>query len=436
MTTSATKIKIGFIHNAFPVLSETFISKEMRGLQSLGVDLQIYSLFRPKADRLDVGYPDGDDVRYVLDPLRPRAIVGAHFYFIVTSPLRYMRTLIFALRSRTCRSSFLKTLFAFAARKEISKERRQDMLLHFILAAPLARRMQRDQVTFINSHFVDAAAGFALLISKIIGLPFGVTAHAYDIFTPQYNLQQKIEAARFMLTCTRYNKKSLLDMHPEIAGEKIHVFYHGIDTDRFERQARQSNAAAEILAVGRLTPKKGFDVLLNACAILAAKGVKFSCRIIGDGEQKQELQRLAMRLHLTEIVDFVGAVASANIKPYYERADIFVLPCVIDKDGNRDGIPNVIAEAMAMELPVVSSNISGIPELVQNKETGFLLEQHDVAGVADAVERLINDPTKRLQMGKNGRKRVLSIFDSRVCLQNLYTFYVNELSNGDQATWK
>jgi len=435
MTATAHKIKIGFIHNAFPVLSETFISKEMRGLRSLGLDLQIYSLFRPKADRLDVSYPDSGDVHYLLDPLRPGAVVLAHLYFLLVSPVRYTGALAFALRFRVSRTSFFKTLFAFAANKEIGKEQRQDMLLHFILVAPLARRMKRDHVTFINSHFADAAAGFAMLSAKLLGAPYGVTAHAYDIFTPQFNVREKIAGAQFMLTCTRYNKKSLLKAHPAIDDAKIHVFYHGIDTDRFERQSRQPNKSAEILAVGRLTPKKGFDILLKACAILANKGVTFQCRIIGDGEKKEELQKMVERLYLSKVVEFVGAIPSANIKPYYDRADIFALPCVIDTDGNRDGIPNVIAEAMAMELAVVSSNISGIPELVQNNETGYLLEQHDEAGVAAAIEKLINDPTQRLQMGKKGRKRVLSIFDSRVCLQNLYTFYINELSNGDQATW-
>ncbi len=428
---AARDLKIGFVHNAFPVLSETFISKEMLGLKELGMNLKIYSLFRPSVDRLDVNYPEPGEVHYLLDGLKLSTLLKAHLYFIARSPMRYCRVLFFTLRRRQTRRSYIRTLFDFAGKKELAKEQRQDLLLHFFLAAELARLMKRDGVNFLNSHFADAAAGFTMLSAKLLGLEYGVTAHAYDIFTPQYNLPEKIGHARFLLTCTRYNKKSLMEKYPQFDAEKIVVFYHGIDTSKFAPSAPSNNPALEILAVGRLTAKKGFNVLLQACAVLRQKGVDFICRIIGDGEEKEALAALGNDLNLQDCVHFVGAVPTTEIKPFYERADIFALPCVIDKDGNRDGIPNVIAEAMAMELPVVSTHISGIPELVQNGETGLLVEPHDVDALADALQSLMSQPAERTKMGKNGRKRVLSIFDSRVCLENLYTFYMNELSNGE-----
>ena len=435
MATAAGKIKIGFVHNAFPVLSETFISKEMRGLKALGMELEVYSLFRPQQDRLDVNYSDIGNVHYSFESLKLWTLACSHFYFLLTLPGRYFGACLFALRYRQTKRCVVKTLFDFARKKQADKEQRQDMLLHFLLVAGLARMMKKHNITFINSHFADAAASFAMLSAKLLGLPFGITAHAYDIFTPQFNLHEKISHAKFLLTCTRYNYKSLLEQHPNIDDALIHVFYHGIDTDKFERKNQQQNETPEILTVGRLTAKKGIDVLLRACAELRNQGLEFKCRIIGDGEEKNALTSLTAELDLNNQIEFVGAISSAEIKANYERADIFVLPCVIDENGNRDGIPNVIAEAMAMELPVVSSKISGIPELVEHGETGILLEQRDVAGVAAAVESLIKNINLSREMGKNGRNRVLSIFDSRVCLENLYNFYMNELSNGDEATW-
>jgi glycosyltransferase involved in cell wall biosynthesis len=425
-------LKIGFIHNAFPVLSQTFISKEMLGLQELGISLKIYSLFRPAEGQQDTTYSRPDDVDYVLPALKLWRLLTAHVYFLFKEPSRYLETLSFALNHRQSSSRFLGLLLAFA-QKKTNKEQRQDMLLHFILAAPLAKKMQRDNITFVNSHFADAAASFALLTARLLDLEYGVTTHAYDIFTPQYNFAEKLANARFVLTCTNYNNRALLEQQSELSEEKVNVFYHGIDTGKFERSAPAKDDIVEIIAVGRLVRKKGFNILLRACATLRDRGFRFKCRIIGDGPLSAELSQLIDELRLHDEVDLVGALPGMAIRDYYERAHIFALPCVIEKDGNRDGIPNVIAEAMAMHLPVVSSRISGIPELVKDGVTGFLAEQRDTQAIADALEQLIRNPSLRQQMGESGRERVKKIFDSDVCLQNLHDFYIKELSNSDLA---
>jgi glycosyltransferase involved in cell wall biosynthesis len=286
--------------------------------------------------------------------------------------------------------------------------------------------MQNDGITFINSHFADAAASFALLTSKLLKLEYGVTTHAYDIFTPQFNLHEKLANARFVLTCTNYNKTALLEHDTLIQSDKVRAIYHGIDTAKFERESRPQHDVVELFSVGRLVPKKGFDILISACAQLRDHGFDFKCRIVGDGPLQDHLAHLIDETRLHDEVELVGSLPSTEIKAYYERADIFVLPCLIEDDGNRDGIPNVIAEAMAMELPVVSSRISGIPELVADGKTGFLNEQRDVDGVVEKLSLLIRDQAKRLEMGAAGRERVKSIFDSKVCLQNLYDFYMKE----------
>lgn len=427
-------VKIGFIHNSYPVLSQTFISKEMLGLQELGLSLNVYSLFHPQEEQEDRTYPLRNAIDYLIPTLSAKKLIGSHVYFALTKPLRYVSTLFLTLKKRQSKTSVIKLLLTVARKKETSKEQRQDLLLHFLLAPPLAKKMQNDGVTFVNSHFADAAASFAMLTAKLLKLDYAVTTHAYDIFTPQYNLQDKLKNARFVLTCTNYNKAALQAHESGIDPHRIKAIYHGIDTSKFERQNRPDNKKIELLSVGRLVPKKGFDILIQACAQLRDLGFEFTCRIVGDGPIYGELARLIDETRLHDEVKLIGALPSDEIKAFYERADIFVLPCVIEDDGNRDGIPNVIAEAMAMELPVVSSNISGIPELVEDGVTGYLTEQRDVDAVVQKLDLLLREKTLRREMGQAARIRVKSVFDSKVCLQNLYDFYMKELATSRKAS--
>ncbi|MBN1559542.1 glycosyltransferase [candidate division KSB1 bacterium] len=425
-------IKIGFVHNAYPVLSQTFIRKEMCGLQQLGLPLRIYSLFHP----LDVQEPiideQPDEVTYILRDVGVGSLVLSHLYFMFTAPSRYWHTFIFAVTKGHGRTQFIKTAFSILRRDDLSKEQRQDFLLHFLLAPALAKRMKGDNVSFINSHFADAAAAFALLTAKLLGLQYGVTTHAYDIFTPQQHLGEKLQQARFVLTCTAYNKAALLEK-VELEADKIHVHYHGVDTAKFKRAGRAAGETVEILSVGRLVPKKGFNFLISACARLRDTQAEFICRIVGDGPLFTDLARLIREADLQNHVELLGSLSAEKIVTYYERAHIFALPCVVLADGDRDGIPNVIAEAMAMELPVVSSRISGIPELVVDGVTGYLKEQRDIAGVADALDLLLRNERLRNEMGAAGRRRVKAVFDSETCLKNLHAFYLSELGNSDQA---
>lgn len=417
-------LKIGFIHNAFPVLSETFISKEMTGLQQRGLDLNIYSLFRPEPSRLDRSY-SGDSIFYLIPNLKPWRLLISHIIMWVVSPKRYWDTLKFAWLKRNRQSSLLNKMLSFQSGKTMSREERQDLLLHFILAAPLAKQMRADHITLINSHFADAAASFAMLCGMLLGIDYGITAHAYDIFTPQFHMPEKLSRSRFILTCTQYNKKAFEKDYSALA-EKVFVFYHGINTTKFKRKSNPQNSVFQIFSVGRLVSKKGFDVLINACAELKNRGVKFNCQIVGDGPLQEKLQFQIEQYDLNGEVTLLGAKPSTEIPAYYERADVFALPCVVEPDGNRDGIPNVIAEAMAMQLPVVSTIVSGIPELVQHEETGLLLKEHDHVGLADALQKLSEDTSLREKMGQAGRARVQEIFDSEVCLDRLYEFYQHE----------
>lgn len=421
-------MRIGFIHNAFPVLSQTFISKEMTGLQKRGLDIKIYSLFKPHPQRQANGSITSDiPITYVLPQLSIVNLLTEHLKLLSLSPMRYLSTLSYALISRENPALFIKTLYRFFCSKKMTKTERQDILFHFFLAVPLASRMRKDSVTLINSHFADAAASFALLCAKLLNLPYGITAHAYDIFTPQYNLYDKFFNAEYILTCTQFNKSFFLNRFPEFNPDKFLVFYHGINTEKFKPNPQSENKenSFNILSIGRLVNKKGFSILMGACHYLHNQEIPFKCRIIGDGPLLQPLTDLVKNLKLESKVELTGAVPHEQIKKYYEQAHIFVLPCIVDQDGNRDGIPNVLAEAMSMQIPVISTPISGIPELVIDNRTGLLAESENIHDLADKILSLYKDKKRRQNLGLLGREYVIRHFNSEKCLDQLADFYNN-----------
>ncbi len=420
------RLRIGFIHNAFPVLSETFISKEMIGLSQRGLDIRIYSLFYPEKHRInpDFAYQDFD-VWYLQPIINIFSMLSSHLQMMFSTGARYFKTALFAVKSRSVQNSIFKTVADLLSGNELSKNQRQDILLHFLLAMTLAKKMQKDKVTFINSHFADAAASFALLTSRLLNIPYAVTTHAYDVFTPQANLAEKLNHACFILTCTNFNKSTLVKNYPDIAPQKIHVYYHGIDTKRFQRQHESKNKIFEILSVGRLVPKKGFPSLIQACSYLKEKECKFRCRIIGDGPQKAMLEGLINQHHLQDSIELVGSVPPAQILSFYDKADLFVLPCKVEETGDRDGIPNVLAEAMAMNVPVISTPVSGIPELIEHNKSGMLVNSDQPEQLSMEIIKLFKDKKTRKHFAEKGRERVTDVFDSEKCLNRLAEFYQN-----------
>ncbi len=415
---------IAFILNAFPVLSETFIINEVIGLRARGLDIRTFSLFPPKAGGTneDVKYL-AKDTYYLVPMASVQALLAAHILFVFTSPRRYFRTLKFALQNRTKRNSLFKTMARLKS-NNLSKQQRQDLLLHFVLAVLLAREMKQYDLSLINSHFADAAASFAMLTSRLLNVPFGMTMHAYDIFSPQFNMDKKLSEAKFIFTCTHFNKSFLAERFPELDLTKIKVVYHGIDLSRFRRKQKTKNETPLILSIGRMVRKKGFPVLIEACRILKERGVAFKCQIIGDGPERPKLEMAIKLKQLINEVELIGSVPPSETRKHYESADIFALANLVEEDGNRDGIPNVIAEAMAMELPVISTTVSAIPELVEHKRTGYLVSPVEPADFANAIDDLIGHPRRTRNYGVAGRKKVSEVFDSEQWLDVLHDLYL------------
>jgi glycosyltransferase involved in cell wall biosynthesis len=384
---------IGYLLKRFPRLSETFILHEMLALERRGVDLHVYSILDPEEQLV---HADVERLQTKVEylPSGSRAalrLVRAHVHVLGAAPGRYLRALLSAVARR-----------------------RRTALKHFVRAGWLADRLVRARVGHLHAHFAHGPTSIAHFAAMMTGLPFSFTAHAKDIYTsPPELLAQKMRAARFVVTCTDYNARHLSTLAQGDAA-RIHRIYHGIDLCKFcpdENEEPAGPRAATLLAVGRLVPKKGLEFLVEAVRLLRAEGRRVHLRIVGSGPERAALERRIEAAGLSGAVELLGARPHEELPRLYREATACVLPCVITDDGDRDGIPNVLVEAMRMGVPVVSTAISGIPELVRDGETGLLVPPRDAAALAQAIERLLDDADLRRRLVANGAARVRTEFD-------------------------
>jgi len=238
-----------------------------------------------------------------------------------------------------------------------------------------------------------------------------VTAHANDIYVKPELLDLKFSQARFVATCTGYNR-SHIEKEFHLNG-KLHCLYHGLELEEYQPQFNASAEIPLITAVGQLKEKKGFAYLLEACHILKENGYNFHCKIIGEGPLQSALEQKIQELSLDDRVTLCGALPHESVIDQMKSSTMFVLPCVTGSDGDRDGIPNAILEAMAMKLPVISTIHSGIPEVITDGVNGLLVAPADHEALAQAIARLLDEPQLGRQMGERGRQTVDENFDAR-----------------------
>jgi glycosyltransferase involved in cell wall biosynthesis len=315
---------------------------------------------------------------------------------------------------------------------------RKVFVKEFLQAGWIADAVQREgDVRHLHGHFCHGVATITWFASRLTGLPFSFTAHAKDIYQPDLNpgrlLERKLGAARFVATCTCANAQVLSARHPR--PDEVHAIYHGLDTEWFApRPAARGNEAPLVLAVGRLVEKKGFDQLVEACALLVQRGARFRCAIVGeDGDAGAALRAQIDTLGLREHVQLHSAVAQDRLREIYRGARVFALPCRVTADGDRDGFPNVLAEAMAMGVPVVTTPISGIPEMIDDGVHGLLVDG-GAASLADAIERLLGDAALHRRLAVSARERICERFDSRRTTIALRDLFVRQLERAAAAT--
>jgi colanic acid/amylovoran biosynthesis glycosyltransferase len=391
--------EVAYLIKMYPRFSETFILAELLELERQGARLQVFSLKKP-----DDGIFHADVARlrarvtYLPESplLAPRAFAAAHREVFGWDRRRYARALAAALRRR-----------------------RFTTLKHFLQAGWIAVRLRAAGISHVHAHFASGPTAVALHLHRLTGISYSFTAHAKDIYIESVDrpeLAKKLRSARFAVTVSDYNREHLSRLAD---GSRIVRIYNGLDLERFSPNGAAPEEPPLVLAVGRLIEKKGFADLVEACARLRDEGRRFRCRIVGKGPLRGALGRRIAELGLEGIVELAGPLPREALLDLYPRASVVVAPSVVGADGNRDGLPTVLIEAMALGVPVVATDVTGIPELVEHGRTGLLVAQHDPAALAAAIGRLLDDRAGAAALAAAGRERVERRFDLRANVAQL-----------------
>jgi len=433
--------RIAYILRSYPRLSQTFIVNEILSLEQLGLNLHLFAITNPhepivQAQVAQVRAP----VEYLEDAAnRDRsAVLAEHAWAEQQAPERYA-----AARSYVEQRADLDDGYTSASRYECF-----DYAVH--LAGLLEReRLAGRPIDHLHAHFAHDPTLIALLVHMLTGIPFSFTAHARDLVQiPPRALIERIAQATIMLTCSGTNIDYVNKVVPEPLRAKVRLIHHGVNLDGFAPSPHPPTSAPMrgkggeaspplpfweqgsggegiplILSVGRLVEKKGFPDLIAACARLKQAGRRFVCAIYGEGPLHSQLSALIERLDLADCVTLAGEREQAELIPIFQRAAIFALAPFVTEDNDRDGIPNVLVEAMACGLPVVSTAVAGIPELVRQGENGLMVSPRDVPALAGALAVLLGDQPRRERMGACARATVVADFDLRAAARQIATLF-------------
>ncbi len=401
--------KIACILKGYPRLSETFIAQEIYALENAGVDVIIYSLRQP--------------VDVETHPIHKKIRAQVHYLpeYLYQHPLRLIKAFWVALFN----VRFYRLLWLFI--KDLLRDCTANRGRRFGQALVLAREIDANR-EWLYAHFLHTPASVARYASQLMDIPWSCSAHAKDIWTsPRWEISEKLSALRWLVTCTRFNVEHLRTLIDSPAGakpdtkqdhdeEKVSLLYHGLDLTRFPPPRPHSNANGadennplQLISVGRAVNKKGYDVLLDALARLP-KTLCWNFTHIGGGALLERLQQQATTLGIGHRINWLGNKSFEQVVSQYRQADIFILASRIDSDGDRDGLPNVLMEAMSLALPCIGSNISGIPEIIEHQVNGILVPSEDVNALAEAITALIQSPELRLKLGKQGHQIVTNHF--------------------------
>ncbi len=388
---------VAVILKGYPRLSETFIAQEIRELERLGLDLRIVSLRHPTD--------------------RHRHPVHRE----ITAPVRYLPEYLLREPRRVLRGlSVARGLIGFASARaawlrDLRRDPTRNRIRRFGQACVLAAELDPD-IAHLHAHFLHTPASVARYAALMRGLPWSCSAHAKDIWTtPDWEIAEKLAELDWAVTCTAAGRERLQALAP--TRDRVGLVYHGIDLERFPapagtRPARDGSAAGDpvtILSVGRAVAKKGYEDLLDALAALPP-GLSWRLRHVGGGQLIARLKDRAARRGIADRIDWLGAQPQETVLSEMRRADLFALASKVADDGDRDGLPNVLLEAQSQGLVVLATEVSAIPELVIDQETGILVPPGDVRALAGALTRLIVDPFLRERLGQAGMTRVRASF--------------------------
>ncbi|MFP8967596.1 glycosyltransferase family 4 protein [Pokkaliibacter sp. CJK22405] len=412
---------IALILKGYPRLSETFIAQEIRALEKRGMKILLVSLRHPTDKRT---HPIHDEIQ------APVLYLPEYLH---EEPLRVLKALFGSLRA----PGFGKALKSFwrDLRRDLNRNRVRRFGQALVLAHELPPEYQH-----LYAHFIHTPASVTRYTALLKDLPWSASAHAKDIWTLEsWELKEKLQELEWIATCTEANYHYLQSLAAEPA--RVNLVYHGLDFNRFDtpptehsqRDGSDASQPVRLVSVGRAVPKKGYDILLEALASLP-KDLHWQFTHIGGGSELETLKAQAERLGISEHIHWQGALAQVEVLEAYRQSDLFVLASRITEDGDRDGLPNVLMEAQSQRLSCLSTDISGIPELIRHEETGLLVPQSDAPALATALARLIREPELRQRLANGGYERVREVFAMDRGIDQLQHLFHHDHPHTDSAS--
>jgi len=385
---------VAYTMSRFPKITETFILIEMLELERQGVRVEIFPLIR---EREPVQHADAQRMveRAHFCRLFSRSVLDAQIYWLLRRPRAYLRAWWHAVRGNLESPKFLSRALVVVPK-----------------AAYAARRMVELDVDHLHAHYATHPALLAYVVHLLTGIPYSFTVHAHDLYVERPMLREKVAAASFVVAISEFNRRMLIDLYGATAEERVVVVHCGIDPTLFRpRERREPGELFTIACVASLAGYKGQRYLIDACDVLHQRGVPFQCLLVGEGEDRPHLEAQIRRLGLTDRVRLLGAQPRHKVSELLQQVDALALPSVVMPNGKMEGIPIALMEALAAEIPVVATAISGIPELVRDGETGLLVPERDAAALAEALLRLYTDRDLGRRLASAGRQLVLREFN-------------------------
>jgi colanic acid/amylovoran biosynthesis glycosyltransferase len=390
------RLKVAYVMSRFPKLSETFVLGEILAVEERGVEVELFPLLR---ERAEVVHPEAAALceRARFQPFLSLPILRSQLHFLRRAPRRYVRTLWALLRGTWGSANYFVGALGI-----------------FPKVVHDARLMQADGIAHIHCHFSNHPAAAGFVIHRLTGIPYSFTAHGFDLHVDRHMLCEKVGDAAFVVAVSDYNRRLILEECGEPARARVAVVHCGVDTEFFRpRRNATPERPFSILCVGTLHEVKGQGYLVEACRLLAESGADVACTLVGDGPDRAALVEQIAASGLEASVTVAGRRTRAEIAELLGRAHVLVSPSVPTSEGKREGIPVVLMEAMASGVPVVASGISGIPELVEDGQTGLLVPPRDPSALAEALRRLQDERALCERLARAGRERVESEFDVR-----------------------
>lgn len=408
----STPKNVAYVLLHFPYLTETFVAQEIHAIRAKGVTVKIVSLLKPGTGPTQpLSQALLPHTWYAPGP-SSTALWLAQIYYLVKSPLLYLSLLLTLLRQPRPQQGFVLLL---------------KRLMIFLKAVATAFYLKNSKIELLHAHFAWLPGAAAWIIARLLDLPFTVTMHAYDIYASNDLLPLVSREADQLVSISDYNRQQVAALGTR-SSESISIVHCGVDLTKLEEPLARTNSAGQpikIISVGSLVAKKGHTHLIEACRLLKQQDLDFFCSIIGAGSGEKALAEQIRKSGLENQVKLWGGRPHPEILQAYQEHDIFALAAVVTPGGDRDGIPVVLMEAGAMGLPLISTEVSGIPELVRHEQTGWVVPPGDARALADAIAKLAADPALRKRLGRNARALVQAEFDIEVNANRLITIFQN-----------